>query len=348
MEEDASLLMCQLNSISDLVLTETMISFYASVSSSPLFSSIVTLYALILLYFPYHFIRIVFSPVPIITGILLLTILRLGAVQRFEVDEHGEKEDNSCLLETECTKTNQSKECNEENKENRGSTSTSTQRTEVQEQIPTSPEAQDHSFFTYQSDMDSESEMGFDPNPCFEDFFVEWNLKAPLEVIYEENEGEEDEMDRNGNDPNSKQEQESQVRGLERYPSLSMYYPESDSDSSSDGGYSVTGVWDSPETMCFRWEEEDREGLIEIALEENSKRGMDFQVDHEEENLIEIDISPTRNNEYCGEKWLFSGERFERHVEANMVVVEFSTFGPKCTFDKGVAEEEEEASKSCT
>lgn len=32
-----------------------------------------------------------------------------------------------------------------------------------------------------------------------------------------------------------------------------------------------------------------------------------------------------------------------------MVVVEFSTFGPKCTFDKDAAEEEEEeATKSCT
>ncbi|KAM1004985.1 hypothetical protein ACFX13_005150 [Malus domestica] len=294
MEENASLIIWEFNiltSIPNLQISETMTNFCASISSSPLFSSIVALYALILLYLPNHFLRIVLSPVLIITGILLLTILRIGAIQRIETedDERKQMETNRSLLE---------------GGENRGSSNG------VQEQIPSLQGDQEHRFFDNQSETDSESEAGFDPNPCFEDLFVEWNLKAPLEVIYEEYEGEENEVDPNENDPDSNRMEGNQVLGLDKHPSLSLYYPESDSDSSSDGRFSVTGVWDSPEAMCFRWEE-DREGLIEIALDGNSKRGsLDFRVDHdhEEENLIEIDISPTRSNEFCAEKWQFSGD----------------------------------------
>ena len=75
---------------------------------------------------------------------------------------------------------------------------------------------------------------------------------------------------------------------IERYPSLSLYYPESDSDSSSsETDFLAIGEWVSSEKICYRWEEEDREGLIEIALD---KRDLDFHGE-EEENLIEIDIS---------------------------------------------------------
>ncbi|KAB1221890.1 hypothetical protein CJ030_MR2G006889 [Morella rubra] len=61
----------------------------SSISSNPLFSSIVCLYTLILLYFPHLFLWIVFSPVLNATGILLLTLFRLGAIQRLgnEVDD---------------------------------------------------------------------------------------------------------------------------------------------------------------------------------------------------------------------------------------------------------------------
>ncbi|XP_048438622.1 uncharacterized protein LOC125476477 [Pyrus x bretschneideri] len=280
MEENASLIIWESNSITsipNLLLSETMTNFCASISSSPLFSSIVALCALILVYFPNHFLQIIFSPVLIITGFLLVSILRLGAVQRIETegDELKEKETNRSVLESE---------------ENRGNCNG------VQEQIPSLQEDQDQRFLDYQSETDSEGEAGFDPKPCFEDLFVEWNVKAPLEVIYEEYEGEEDEVEPNGNDPDSNRKDGNQVLGLVKHPSLSLCYPESDSDSSSDGGFSVPGVWDSPDAMCFRWED-DREGLIEIALDGNSKRGeLDFRVDHDhdEENLIEIDISPTR------------------------------------------------------
>lgn len=128
---------------------------------------------------------------------------------------------------------------------------------------------------------------GYDPNPVYTDPFVEyWDLKAPLEIIYEAYEGE-DEDDRNAG-----------FLGIEKYPSLSLYYPESDTDSSSDGGFPAIGDWESPEKMGFRWEDEDREGLIEIALD--GKRRTQF-FNFEEDNLIEIDISPARNDYFSGQ-----------------------------------------------
>lgn len=295
MEQTASLIW-DLNSVLVLLFAETMKHSWASISSSPLFSSIVTLYALILLYFPYHFLSIVFSPVLIITGIILITLLRLGARQSLEDDglkekvkpsetEHSKKKPSDLELETE------------------HSVEPSDSLEVVHEQIASVVQEEDHSFVTYRFETD-ESEMVFDQCPCFDDYFVEWNVKAPLEVIYEGYEGEEDEMDPNEKD--NHEEHEKEVLGLGRQPSLSLYYPESDSDTSSDGDFSVTGAWDSPENMCYKWEEDDREGLIEIALDGNKRSGLQFQV--EEDNLIEIDISPTRRNDFGGDKWMFSGE----------------------------------------
>lgn len=49
----------------------------------------------------------------------------------------------------------------------------------------------------------------------------------------------------------------------------------------------MIGEWDSPENLCFQWEEEeDREGLIEVELDGKGS----FVA--EEENLIEIDLTP--------------------------------------------------------
>ncbi|XP_041991067.1 uncharacterized protein LOC121742098 [Salvia splendens] len=90
--------------------------------------------------------------------------------------------------------------------------------------------------------------------------FVEWDVRAPLEVIYEEYEGEDD---------NS----ESQMDSIRRYASLSLFYPESDSDASWEGDFAA---WDG-------------EGLIEITLDEK-RRSCDF----EDDNLIEINLSPER------------------------------------------------------
>lgn len=248
-----------------------MMNFWASshlstIFSSPLVSSIVTLYALVLLYVPYQFMRIVFSPVLILTGILLLTLLRLGAIQRFEDDENNKKDEN-----TPCQAQITEDDHHHENKES-----------DDPAQV-TGSQDEDLNWVDHKSETDSEPEMDFDPNPCFEDSFVQWNLRGPLEVIYEEDE----------------EEEKNRVLGIEKYQKLSRYYyPDSDSDNSSENEFPATGFWDSPENMCFRWEEEDGDGLIEIALDEDGdhKRGLDFHV--EEDNLIEIDISQSRNDKF--------------------------------------------------
>lgn len=256
-------------------------SNFSSISSDPLFSSIVTLYALILLYFPCQFLRIVLSPVLIITGILLLTLLRFGAIQRYQ-DETQKEEGRSTSCRAEPAKELASSESNE-SLENNDDNET--------ERSPGLPD-EDHNWVSTQSETDSEPEMGYDPHPCFEESFVQWDVKAPLEVIYEAYEGDDDD-DHNEKGLRPNEMEGIRVVGLERYPSLSLYYPESDSDSSSECDFPATGAWDTPHNTCFKWEEEDREGLIEIALDTNgNKRNIDMDFHAEEENLIEIDISP--------------------------------------------------------
>uniref|UniRef100_M4DAM0 Uncharacterized protein n=2 Tax=Brassica campestris TaxID=3711 RepID=M4DAM0_BRACM len=124
--------------------------------------------------------------------------------------------------------------------------------------------------------------------------FVEWDLRAPLEVIHEAYDEDEDE-----------EEDPTRFRELERYPSLSLCYPESDSGSDSDSSSEFTfpemSSWMSPEKMGYRWEEDDgAAGLIEIKLDvdeykkkkmsKQNQTEMDFHA--EEEGLIEIDLSP--------------------------------------------------------
>lgn len=265
------------------------------ISSSPLFSSIVSFYTLILLYFPHLFLRIVFSPVLILTGILLFTLLRLGAAQRLLENEFT---DYTLHVQTDPPEESKSK--------SQSQSQSQISEPEITEQV------------TCRSETESETKTGHpDPITCFEVSFsfVEWNVRAPLEVIYEEHEGEEAEEDPKDDysDPNATRQ-----FGLERSSSLSLYYPESDSDDSSDegdlGDFPVIGEWSSPESACFAWEEEDREGLIEIALDHGDKKcsgsSLDLGFHVEEENLIEIDIdiSPTRNEEFFGEKLRFSDE----------------------------------------
>lgn len=270
----------ELNSVSvttGYVFIETMISlcvktssqYLSSISSSPLFSTIITLYTLIFLYFPHRlFLRILLSPVLILTGLLLLTLLRLGATQKH--DNHDDNDQNQLTTAVEIISD------------------------ESKDQFMSSNELYDKLVDTEESEI----EMGSDPNPCYEEYFLYWNVRAPLEVIYEEYEGE----DRTEKDPRS-----NEVVEIERHPSLSLYYPESDSDSSSEGVFPSTGDWDLRENLCFSWEEDQdyREGLIEIALDGN-KTALDFH--GEEDNLIEIDISPTRNDEFLRKKWHFPDE----------------------------------------
>lgn len=260
------------------------------ISSSPLFSSIVSFYTLIILYFPHLFLRIAFSPVLILTGILLFTLLRLGAAQRLL--ENEKFTDYTLHVQTDPPEESKSK------------SQSQISEPEITEQV------------TCRSETESEPKADHpDPITCFEVSFsfVEWNVRAPLEVIYEEREGEEAEEDRKDDysDPNPTRQ-----FGLERSSSLSLYYPESDSDDSSEasdlGDFPVIGEWSSPESAGLAWEEEDRDGLIEIALDHGDKKcsgsDLDLGFHVEEENLIEIDIdiSPTRNEEFFGEKLRFS------------------------------------------
>lgn len=153
--------------------------------------------------------------------------------------------------------------------------------------------------------------------------FVGWDVKAPLEVIYEAYEGE----DADDLEPVFEPDREpgERVEGrfdrIERWPSLSLCYPESDSDSDSDASsvreFPTIGDWVSREgELGFGWVDAEREGLIEIQLDLHGgggggkrERGWDFQA--EEENLIEIDISPARNGEFVFEKEAVDSRREE-------------------------------------
>ncbi|KAJ0966020.1 hypothetical protein J5N97_027158 [Dioscorea zingiberensis] len=103
-----------------------------------------------------------------------------------------------------------------------------------------------------------------DQNSIFLASGFEWALVGgPLEVIYEDYEGEED-----GESPeNSPSPAYPKASGVIGFGSLGGFYL-TDSDSGSDS-----------EELRFRWDEDDEgdEGMIEIAFEED--------------NLIEIDIS---------------------------------------------------------
>ncbi|XP_010268837.1 PREDICTED: uncharacterized protein LOC104605685 [Nelumbo nucifera] len=229
---------------------EETLSLFSSLASDPLFSIFVALYSLILLYFPRIFLDLVFSPVLISTAVLLSTLLRLGAIQR---NEQGNTNSTSTV-----------------EKEN----TVSTEPDEIDSTV------EDDNWVACETNVEPETGLSFVPYPVFSTSFVEWNLKAPLEVIYEEYEGEKED--------DSNEKQETPRVGIERMLSLSLCFPETDTDSSSDGEFPEIEGWDSPENMCFRWDEEDREELIEIPLD--GKRSPSFHF--EEDNLIEIDISP--------------------------------------------------------
>jgi len=258
--------------ILNLLCKETF-NFLSIVSSNPLFSCIVTFCTLIVIYFPYSFCKIVFSPVIILTGVTLIFVLRFGAIQRSK----SEEKENLGELESVTNEGNRD--------EKQGKT---------EENVENDSLDQIYKWVSRNSEEKVKSKMGFESSSFLDESFVEWNVKAPLEVIYEDEETE-DIFNENC------------VAGILRHSSLSRYYPESDSDSSSENEFPAMENWDSPENMSFRWDEEDREGLIEIALDGfKRKKALGFQF--EEENMIEIDISPTKRREFSGEEEVFSGE----------------------------------------
>lgn len=100
-------------------------------------------------------------------------------------------------------------------------------------------------------------------------YFLEWTRRGgPLEVIYEEYEGEEDD-----DDDSPQFSQSPECANIAISPAKSLHYfgycSNTDSDEDSNG---------SSDDVCFRWDEEEE--MIEIALEED--------------NLIEIDLSACR------------------------------------------------------
>ncbi|GJV60768.1 hypothetical protein Tco_1466868 [Tanacetum coccineum] len=81
---------------------------------------------------------------------------------------------------------------------------------------------------------------------------LEWNMKAPLEIIYEAYEGEEEDEVNNDNNMVSN---DKEIVGCERYPSLSLYYPESDS--SWDGDFPM----DLHSTVC-QWTQVENKTIL--------------------------------------------------------------------------------------
>lgn len=233
-----------------------------------LFSSIVALYILIFLYFPTLFLNIVFSPVFVSTGVLLVYLLRLGAKQDTRKELYS-------------AETLQSNDSSDKIKQNQAhSTEEGRMYADVMSCTKNTELSSDETYTWESCDFKFEN---------VENSFIEWNVKAPLEIIYEDDEEEDDD----GDDHKS----ENRFKAIERYPSLSLCYPESDTDCSSDDDFAMDMNWESMESSTFRWAEKGEE-LIEIALD--GKTRSQFFND-EEDSLIEIDISPGRNNEFAGQ-----------------------------------------------
>ncbi|KAI3745477.1 hypothetical protein L1987_58591 [Smallanthus sonchifolius] len=251
-------------------------------SIHPLLSTFLTLHTLILLYAPSFFLRIVLSPVLNSTGIILLFLLKLGANERsgkesssLESRIHDSNANANERLEKESYYLEQRFLDHDLGVESYSQDVYSMESSQVVERGGTRME------------MDS-----FQVDTTMK--FLKWNMKAPLEIIYEAYEGEEEE-----DEDNSETNMVSSgfyVSGFERYPSLTMYYPESETDSSSDDDFPMNRKWETHESMFFKWEMEndDREELIEISVDRYEKRGIEF-CRAEEDNLIEIDIFPSRN-----------------------------------------------------
>lgn len=236
-----------------------------------LFSSIVTLYILVFLYFPTFFLNIIFSPVFISTGVLLVYLLRLGAIQETRKDV--------CYA-----KTLQTNDPSDKAKQNQTYTLYETENREEGKIYADVTSAANNSEPSYNKSYSWDScDFKFGTG---ENSFVEWNVKAPLEIIYEDDEEDD--------------ESENRFKGIERYPSLSLYYPESDTDCSSDDDFAMDMMnWEARESASAtcRWDEMGEE-LIEIALD---GKGRSQFFNDEEDSLIEIDIFPGRNNEFAGQ-----------------------------------------------
>ncbi|XP_022843201.1 uncharacterized protein LOC111366734 [Olea europaea var. sylvestris] len=195
--------------------------------------------------------RLIFSPVLTSISIILLYLLRLGASQKTqkETGSHSPEFDSTqkLLLENE--------------------------------------EFSLHDLNRVSCESHNDPKQNLNLGPTFlAKCFVEWDVRAPLKVIHEEYEGEEE-----GNEVFWEEKREAQMAVIEKYASLSLYYSKFDTETSSEGDFLTIEDWESSENLCFRREEDDKEGLIEIEL-----NGKNNNSEVDEENLIEIDLFPSR------------------------------------------------------
>ncbi|KAG1347193.1 hypothetical protein COCNU_06G010220 [Cocos nucifera] len=207
--------------------------FLSDLSAHPLFSVAATSTLLALLYLPRSLLPLIFSPALLSSLLLLSTLLRLRPPP---------PPPSAIFPPTPITQT-----------------------TAVDEPItlPHVPDPKPESAPDF---------AGFREKAAFCDSFVEWGRRGgPLEVIYEEYEGEEDED--GGDSP------EYSYLGSGELGILGFCFTDSSDADSDDDDSSAAEGWDSPENLFSRWDEEG-DGMIEIALEED--------------NMIEIDISACR------------------------------------------------------
>ncbi|KAJ0460980.1 hypothetical protein HanHA89_Chr16g0667121 [Helianthus annuus] len=291
---------------------------FSTLSSHPLFSTIVTLYTLILLYAPSLFIRIVLSPVLNSTGIILLFLLKLGTNERLEkesncfepkvLDHKDEQHEQLTSLEQRFLDLVDRNQTHKESHQ---------MQAEVEHDLGPGLNPQDDHYKwelldKYSIQSSSQVVDKVDPRMELDSKqvnatmkFLKWNMKAPLEIIYEAYEGEEEEDEEEEEEEEEKEDDNNEMNmvytdtyfsEIERYPSLSMYYPESETDSSSDDDFPMNRKWETHESVFFKWEKEDddREELIEISVDLYEKRSIEL-CRAEEDNLIEIDIFQERN-----------------------------------------------------
>ncbi|MFS7898899.1 hypothetical protein Hanom_Chr00s033990g01771221 [Helianthus anomalus] len=289
---------------------------FSTLSSHPLFSTIVTLYTLILLYAPSLFIRILLSPVLNSTGIILLFLLKLGTNERLEKEsncfqpkvlDHKDGHEQLTSLEQRFLDLVDRNQTHKESHQ---------MQAEVEHDLGPGLNPQDDHYkwelldkYSIQSSSQvvdkGDPRMELDSKQVNATMkFLKWNMKAPLEIIYEAYEGEEEEEEEedgednnnNNNDEMNMVYRDKHFSVIERCPSLSMYYPESETDSSSDDDFPMNKKWETHESVFFKWEKEDddREELIEISVDLYDKRSIELWRT-EEDNLIEIDIFQERN-----------------------------------------------------
>ncbi|XP_021726336.1 uncharacterized protein LOC110693525 [Chenopodium quinoa] len=286
-----------------------------------LFSCIVSLYTLIFLYFPCVFVKSLLSPLLVSTLVLLLTLLRLGTSQQLKQEQQQQQQQNIDFAEGVKTprqviiqndlepnlKPESGPIQEERNVVKARSTTEPGPKPEHLKHVTCDPGRSVEIIDSFEN-QEHKKEKGWagpeslewaEPEPEYgPKVFLDWDVGAPLEVIYEAYEGEE-EGEESQNDVFCK------AGIIKRYPSLSRYYPESESDSGSDS--------DSYSYSSSSFDEEEREGLIEIALDDygynygdkkminmliKPKSGDQKAVYHnfdDEDNLIEIEINPTKN-----------------------------------------------------